>query len=142
MIGQHARGMLSGFGSLVASTVTAATITATGRVILPAGSASDCSLQFDGDPNTGIFTSGADIMQFVTAGSAPAVCVAGAINVSTINVGGNAVVSNAVYLLEMGAAPGALANYSIIYSLDAATKTQLNTKQGAAGTVTPLAIEV
>lgn len=48
---------------------------------------------------------------------------------------------SSVYIPET-AAPSAVANYCIIYGVDVATKTALNAKQGAAGTVTQLAIEV
>lgn len=137
----------AGAGAVVADSVTVA---AGGSITMGAGavvkldpstSTAACPLQWNGDPNTGMRYVLADRQGFVCGGTA-VVSIETSALVAQGNVQGtNLVTDAAIYLPEIGAAPSALANYSIVYSLDAATKTQLNAKQGAAGTVTALAVE-
>lgn len=94
------------------------------------------ALQFNGDPNLGIYRSNTDNMDMVANGGSVARALA-----STWNVLGNGLFENAIGINE-SSAPSATANRSWLYSLDVGSKTQLTAKQGSAGTVVALAIEV
>lgn len=93
-------------------------------------STSDLALQYNGDPNTGMYRSAVDTQAWVAGGSA-----------ALFTLGANVLTNGYIYINE-ATAPSALANHSILYSLDVGGKTQLTAKQGSAGTVVALAIEV
>jgi hypothetical protein len=98
------------------------------------GDATNPAFYFLSDTNCGFTRAGADLINVVGGGGYGGL-VAGIFTAASYFAG------PAVYLSE-GTAQPATANYSILYSLDVGAKTQLTAKQGAAGTVVPLAIEV
>lgn len=109
------------------------------KVILDASSdQSNCPLQFNGDPNTGLIRIAADQIGVVAAGGTPLSAQNGAANASTFNVSGGIVNQGFLYMHEM-AAPGALADYAVIYAVvDGGSKTDLVAlfQTGAAQTIT------
>lgn len=140
-----------------AVTVTGSIAMASGAVLKldPSTSLTNCPVQWSGDPNSGLSYVSADSAALVFGGVATigsnatavslnvastvagssALTVTGALNANTY------VYTPLVYVPE-SSAPAALADASILHSLDSATKTALKTKQGAAGTVVQLAIEI
>lgn len=113
-------GYLSGFGAVVAASVTT-TGTVTAGVVAATTITAVTSVNVSSN-GVVLNATGVD----VTGGT-------GLINASQLN-------APKIYVAE-SAAPGALANFAIIYATDAATKTQLSAKAGAAGTTVDVVTE-
>lgn len=101
---------------------------------------------WSGDADTYLERNTADTIRHVVGGSAQ--LTVDTTNVSAAQLVASPIIAASVNLqgpvlyLSETTEPSALANYSILFSLDVGGKTQLTAKQGAAGTVVPLAIEV
>lgn len=121
----------AGAGAVVADSVAVA---ANGNITMGSGavikvdasnSTSNCPIQRNGDPNTGITFPAADQVSLVTGGGAPVAAVVGGASISTLTVTSNLVNLGALYLKEM-AAPAGLADYGILYAVvDGGGKTDL-----------------
>lgn len=133
MIGQAFRGMLSGFGPIVAPSVTTTgAITAGGRTTSAgfsssiAGDATTPAFNKSDDTNTGIYFAGADAVSVATGGGAPLNVVSGGANISSFTATSSIVNLGPLYLREM-AAPAGLTDYAVLYGVvDGGSKTDLD----------------
>ncbi len=118
----------------------------TGRKLIldSATDVTNCALQFAGDPNTGMVYNSTDQYRMVAGGA----FIISPSNAGGLILGTNLITANSdtIFTKALGfnetTAPAAVADRSWIYALDVAGKTQLTSKNGAAGTVVALAIEV
>lgn len=110
------RGALTGF----AATTFNGNVTmgpGTKLILDTSTSATDCPLQFAGDPNTGIRYSSADIWQTIGGGGVSSTHSSAFVTVTGI-------IGDWYYYNEV-TAPSPIANKAILYGLDVAAKTQL-----------------